>query len=81
MSELIDMVSKEADHAKTCHMPKDQTGKGKTKSQNNKALAVTNGNNRKCHKGKCHHCQKEGHWVRECFTKKWEEEAAKAQSG
>jgi hypothetical protein len=80
MSELIDMVSEEADRTKTCCMPKDQTGKGKTESQNDKALTVTDGNNRKRCKGKCHHCQKEGHWVRECFTKKWEEEAAKVQS-
>jgi hypothetical protein len=81
MLELIDMVSEEADCAKTCCMPKDQTSKGKTKSQNDEALTVTDGNNRKHRKGKCHHCQKEGHWVRECFTKKWEEEAAKVQSG
>jgi hypothetical protein len=81
MSELIDMVSKEADRTKTRRAPKDQTGKGKTESQNDEALAVTDGNNRKCRKGKCHHCQKEGHWVHKCFTKKQEEEAAKAQSG
>jgi hypothetical protein len=80
MSELIDMVSEEADCAKTCHAPKDQTGKGKTESQNDEALTIADGNNRKCYKGKCHHCQKEGHWVRECFTKKQEEEAAKVQS-
>ena len=56
MSELIDMVSEEANRAKTRHVPKDQTSKGKAKGQNDNALAVTDGNNRKCHKGKCHHC-------------------------
>ena len=80
MSELINMVSEEADCAKTCCAPKDQTGKGKAKGQNDDALAVTDGNNRKCCKGKCHHCQKEGHWACKCFTKKQEEEAAKVQS-
>ena len=81
MSELIDMVSEEADRAKTRRVPKDQTGKGKNESHNDEALAVTDGNGKKHRKGKCHHCQKEGHWARECFTKKREEEAAKAQSG
>jgi hypothetical protein len=47
ISELIDMVSEEANHAKTYCMPKDQSSKGKTGSQTDEALAVTNGNNRK----------------------------------
>jgi hypothetical protein len=81
LSRFIDLVSEEADRMKACHAPKDQSGKGKNRSQTDEALAITNGNNRKCRKGKCHHCQKEGHWVRKCFTKKWEEEAAKVQSG
>jgi hypothetical protein len=81
LSRFIDLVSEEADHVKACHMPKDQSGKGKNGSQTDEALTVTDGNNRKCCKGKCHHCQKEGHWVHECFTKKQEEEAAKVQSG
>ena len=81
MSELIDMVSEEADHAKTRCVPKDQTGKSKTESHNDKALAVTDGNGKKRRKGKCHHCKKDGHWAHKCFTKKHEEEAAKAQNG
>ena len=80
MSELINMVSKEANHAKTHCAPKNQTGKGKTESHNDKALAVTDGNGKKYCKGKCHHCKKDGHWAHKCFTKKWEKEAAKAQS-
>jgi hypothetical protein len=32
MSELINMVSEKANHAKICCVPKDQTGKGKTGS-------------------------------------------------
>ena len=66
---------------KACRTPKDQFGKGKTGSQNDDTLAVTDGNNRRCHKGKCHHCQKEDHWACKCLTKKWEEEAVKVQSG
>ena len=80
LSRFIDLVSEEADCMKACCAPKDQSGKGKNGSQNNKALAVTDGNGKKRRKGKCHHCQKEGHWVRECFTKTQEEEAAKAQA-
>jgi hypothetical protein len=81
MSELIDMVSKEANHAKTHHAPKDQTGNSKTESQTNEALAITDANSKQCHKGKCHHCKKDSHWEHDCFTKKQEEEAAQVQSG
>jgi hypothetical protein len=80
LSRFFDLISEEANCVKACRVPKDQSSKGKNGSQTDEALAVTDGNNRKCCKGKCHHCQKEGHWVHECFTKKWEEEAAKAQS-
>ena len=80
LSRFIDLVSEEANRVKACRAPKDQSGKGKNGSQNDEALAVTDGNNKKRRKGKCHHCQKEGHWARECFTKKREEEAAKAQA-
>jgi hypothetical protein len=67
---FIDLVSEEANHVKACHVPKDQSGKGKNGSQTDEALAPTNGNNRKCYKGKCHYCQREGYWVCEYFTKK-----------
>ena len=77
---FIDLVSEEANRMKACCTPEGQFGKGKNGSQNDEALAVTDGNGKKCCKGKCCHCQKEGHWARECFTKKWEEEAAKAQA-
>ena len=81
MSELIDMVSKEADRAKTRRAPKDHTGNGKTRSQTDEALAATDANSKRRRKGKCHHCKKDGHWERDCFTKKREEEAAQVQSG
>jgi hypothetical protein len=68
--ELINMVSEEANHTKTCCAPKDQTSNGKTGSQTNEALAITNANSKRCHKGKCHHCKKNGHWECDCFTKK-----------
>jgi len=86
ISELIDMISEEAECAKSWRATKDHTqaqGKGKSK-QSNKALAATNtseGGSSKCRKGKCHHCGKEGHWVCECRTKKREEAAAENQSG
>jgi len=86
ISELIDMISEEAEHAKSRHAPKDQTqaqGKGKTR-QSDKALAATNtseGGNSKHRKGKCHHCNKEGHWAHECRTRKREEAATENQSG
>ena len=85
ISELIDMISKEAERAKSRHAPKDQTqaqGKGKTR-QSDKALAATNtskGGNSKYRKGKCHHCNKEGHWARECHTRKREEAAATTEN-
>jgi hypothetical protein len=80
MLELIDMVSEEADHAKTHCAPKDQTSNGKTRSQTDEALAINNANSKQCHKGKCHHCKKDSHWEHDCFTKKWAEEAAQVQS-
>jgi hypothetical protein len=69
---------------------KEQTSsKGKKGGQTDEALVATssterrNNNNTKHRKGKCHHCQRDGHWVRECRTKKREEAAAAAsnQSG
>jgi len=83
--ELIDMISEEAEHAKSQHTTKDQTqvqGKGKS-GQSDEALVATNmseGGSSKHHKGKCHHCGKEGHWVCKCCTKKREEAAAENQS-
>jgi hypothetical protein len=80
MSELIDMVSEKANHAKTYCTPKDQTSNGKIRSQTDKALAITDANSKRCHKGKCHHYKKDSHWECNCFTKKQKEEAAQAQS-
>jgi len=86
ISELIDMISEEAERAKSRRATKDQTqaqGKGKS-GQSDEALTATNtseGGSSKRRKGKCHHCGKEGHWVRECRTKKREEATAENQSG
>ena len=87
MEKLLKNISDEANCLKICHMPRDQTQgqtKGK-KGQTDKALAATstpecgnNNSNRKHRKGKCHHCSREGHWVRKCHTKKKEEVAATA---
>jgi hypothetical protein len=50
LSKFINLVSEEADHTKACHTLKDQSGKAKTGSQTDEALAITNGNARR-HKG------------------------------
>jgi len=92
MKDIIHVISEEADHTRNRHAPKDQSqgqsrGNGNKEGQPDEALAATSppeGGNSRHRKGKCHHCGKEGHWVRECRTKKWEEaEAAVAanQSG
>jgi len=92
MSGVIDLVCEEAECIKTCHTLKDPSqgqGKGKKGGQTDEALAATtsecgNNNNNHCKKGKCNHCGKEGHWIWECCTKKWEEAAAQSnqsQSG
>jgi hypothetical protein len=60
LSRFIDLVSEEANCMKACCVLKDQSGKGKTGSQTNKALAITDGNVRH-YKGNCHHYGKLGH--------------------
>jgi len=87
MSNVIDSVCEEADHMKMHCMLKEQTtGKGKRGGQTDEALVASSSSdchynnsnaNKRC-KGKCHHCQKEGHWAQECRTKKREEAAAAA---
>jgi len=83
MKDIIHVISKEADRTRTRRVPKDQS-QGQSKANGNKeghldkALAVTShseGGNSRRRRGKCHHCGKEGHWVRECRTKKREEAA------
>jgi len=92
MSDVIDSVCKEADCMKIHRVLKEQTtSKGKRGGQTDEALVASSSSNRhynnsntnKHCKGKCHHCQKEGHWAQECHTKKREEVAAAAsnQSG
>jgi len=92
MSDVIDSVCEEAERIKTRHMLKDPSqgqGKGKKGGQTDEALAATtsehgNNNNNRRKKGKCNHCGKEGHWIRECHTKKRKEAAVRSnqsQSG
>ena len=86
MSDIIDSVCKEADCMKICCTLKDQAqGQAKSKKggQTDEALTTTSTSkdgNRKCHKGKCNYCGKEGHWIHECYTKKQEEATAWNQS-
>ena len=86
MKDIIHALSEEADRTRNRRAPKDQSQgqQGNRKGQPDEALAATNtskGGNSRRHKGKCHHCGKEGHWVRECHTKKWEEAAEAAAAG
>jgi len=83
MSDIIDSVCEEADHMKMRRALKEQNAPKGKKGQTDKALAASsssycqnNNNANKRRKGKCHHCSREGHWVRECRTKKKEEAAA-----
>ena len=88
MSDVIDSVCEEADRIKQRRELKDHSqgqGKGRKGAQTDKALAATTyerGNNNnfanRRKKGKCNHCGKEGHWIRECRTKKQEEAAARS---
>jgi hypothetical protein len=92
MSDVINSICEEADRIKTRRTLKEQShghGKGKKGGQTDKALAATtseHGNNNRSSnrhkKGKCNHCGIEGHWIRECRTKKQKEAAARNnQSG
>ena len=85
MSDVIDSVCEEADRIKTRRTLKDQSqgqGRGKRGGQTDEALAATTSERGrgKCRNGKCNHCGKEGHWIRECRTKKREEAAARNQN-
>ena len=81
MDDIMPILLEEADRTKNLHAPKDQS-QGKAGNQSDEALAVSESSNRTRRKGKCHHCGKEGRWVRECRTKKREEAAAaENQSG
>ena len=86
MTDVIDMLCKEADCLKTVKDLAQGQGKGKGKNRSSPpasddALAATGpykgSDSRHC-KGKCHHCQKEGHWAHNCRTRKWEEAMAAA---
>ena len=87
MKDIIHALSEEAHCTRNRCVPKDQSQgqRSNKKGQPDEALATTNtseGGNLRCRKGKCHHCGKEGHWVRECHTKKREKaaEAAAAEN-
>ena len=75
-----------ANHLTTMKDSIQGQGKGKGKNwssppASDDALATTGpyegSDSRHC-KGKCHHCQKKGHWARDCHTRKREEAIAAA---
>ena len=86
MTDIINTLCEEADHLTTMKDSAQGQGKGKGKNwslppASDDALAATSpyeGSNSRCCKGKCHHCQKEGHWVCDCHTRKREEAMAAA---
>ena len=79
MTDVIDTLCEEADRLKTVKDLAQGQGKGKNRSPSqapDDALAATGpyeGSDSRRRKGKCHHCQKEGHWARDCRTRKREE--------
>ena len=79
MEKLLSNISNEADCMKANQPPAHP--RGKKEDHPDEALTVTSsgGNSgcgkRKCCKGACNHCSIDGHWVRECRTKKREEAA------
>jgi len=76
MKEITRALCEEAVRVKTRRVLKDGQDKGKKEGQTDEALAATSseGGKKKRRKGECHHCDKQGHWARECRTKKKEEE-------
>jgi len=86
MTDVINTLCEEADHIKMVKDLAQGQGKGKNWSMpqaQDKALATTStfkGSNGRRHKGKCHHCGKEGHWACECHTRNREEATAADQS-
>jgi len=84
MTDVINTLCEEADRLTTMKDGIQGQGKGKNQSllqTSDDALAATGpyegSDSRRC-KGKCHHCQKEGHWARDCRTRKREEAMAAA---
>ena len=83
MEKLLSNISDEADRMKAQRPPAHS--RGKKEDHADEALAVTSSagtsghGKRKRRKGTCNHCGKEGHWIRECRTKKREEAAARNQ--
>jgi len=84
MTDIIDTLCEEADRLTTMKDGIQGQGKGKNRSPpqtSDDALTATGpykGSDSRRRKGKCHHCQKEGHWARDCRTRKREEAAAAA---
>ena len=84
MSDIIKILSEEVDHVKARNTMEQPPAKSRKVAQTDhvdEALTVTNNSSDSSSRhrnGKCHHCGREGHWVRECRTKKREDAAAAA---
>jgi hypothetical protein len=80
---LIIHICEEADRTRN-RRARGQTGQGRGKKdqQPDEALAATGSDagRKKRRKGKCHYCQKEGHWERECRKKLAEQGGQNNQS-
>jgi gag-polypeptide of LTR copia-type len=80
---LIIHICKEVDRTHNRHnCGQSDQGYGKKDQQPDEALAATGSNvgKKNHHKGKCHYCQKEGHWERECWKKLAEQGSQAAQT-
>ena len=65
--------------------PNPSQSGAKSQAARDKALTAMGSKGKKCHKGKCHNCGKQGHWAHECRSPKKEakpgDEAPKAKRG
>ena len=76
INALVNQINKEADWLKTRRACGQSSHGGKKETTTDEALAATGSNDsrKKCRKGKCHNCDKLGHWAKECRSAKKDKE-------